>query len=85
MNTGFVVMLEGEEAGHGYFVSMDVIAPNAQSASTIAQDHARHLGLSIVGVEEVEDKASLRGAKSPGIVKVYGRSFFPSEREVHAS
>ena len=73
----YSVMLEGIDASMGYFINVEVAAINPSSAAKLAEEHARELGLAIVGVEEIT-----RTGQSPSseakVLAISGKSYFPA-------
>jgi hypothetical protein len=74
----YSVMLEGVDAGLGYFMNIEVAAFDPAAAVGLAKERAQELGLTILGVEEVTEtrQTSTREAK---VLSVSGKSYFPSE------
>ena len=73
----YSVMLEGIYASMGYFMNVEVAAINRSSAAKLAEQPAREIGLSIVGVEEitVTDRSTSSESK---VLSASGKSYFPS-------
>jgi hypothetical protein len=61
----------------GYFINVEVAAIDPPRAAKLAEEHARELGLSIIGVEEVTrtGKSSSSEAK---VLAISGKSYFPT-------
>ena len=74
----YSVMLEGTDAGMGYFMNIEVTASNPTTAVKLAKERAQALGLTIVGVEEVTEKCQTSKSESK-VLSVSGKSYFPTE------
>jgi hypothetical protein len=74
----YSVMLEGIDASMGFFMNIEVSAPNSTHAVQLALERARELGLSIKGVEEIVEtrRTSSSGA---GVLSMSGKSYYPLE------
>ena len=73
----YSVMLEGIDASMGYFINVEVAAISSSSAAKLAEEHARGLGLSIVGVEEVT-RTGRSSSSEPKVLATSGKSYFPT-------
>lgn len=74
----FSVMLEGVDAGLGYFINIEVAAPSSTLAVKLAEQRARELDLVIVGVEEVTETDQTSSLESK-VMSVSGKSYFRPE------
>lgn len=74
----YSVMLEGVDAGLGYFMNIEVAASSPALAMQLAEERARELDLVIVGVEEVTETGETSGLDSK-VLSVSGKSYFPAE------
>ena len=74
------VMLEGvDNDGTGYFITLEIAAASQAEAEEVARQKATSMGLNIIGIEEVERKRQLGKSVQPGILQIYGKSYFGSE------
>jgi hypothetical protein len=55
----YSVMLEAIDASIGYFMNIEVAAPDPPHATELALDRARELGLSITGGRDQRNKADI--------------------------
>jgi hypothetical protein len=74
----YSVMLEGIDAGLGYFMNIEVAAFSPTSAVHLAEERAEELGLTILGVEEVTETQQTSGLEAK-VLSVSGKSYFSSE------
>ena len=74
----YSVMLEGIDAGMGYFMNIEVAAFNPTLAVELAEERAQELGLMILGVEEVTETRQTSSLESR-VLSVSGKSYFSSE------
>lgn len=72
----YSVMLEGIDASMGFFMNVEVAAPDPTNAAKLARKRAREMGLSIVGVEEIT-RTRRTSTLGPGVLSVSGKSYFP--------
>ncbi|HEU4510319.1 MAG TPA: hypothetical protein VFR78_18945 [Pyrinomonadaceae bacterium] len=82
MKTGmqiYSVMLEGTDASMGFFINVEVAAPDPTNAAKVARKRARELGLTIVGVEEIT-KTRRTSSSGPGVLSISGKSYFPLDQ-----
>jgi hypothetical protein len=70
-------MLEGIDALMGYFMKVEVTANNSSSAAKLAEEYARELGLTIIGVEEIT-RTGRSSSSEPKVLSTSGKSYFPS-------
>lgn len=75
------VLLEGDDNGRHYFVTFETVSTDSQAATALSLAEAGKLGLSIVGVEDVEAKHVVSGFKRQHVVNVSGKSYFDEETE----
>ena len=75
----YSVMLEGIDASMGFFMNVEVAAPDPTNAVKLARKRARELGLRIVGVEEIT-KTRRTSSSDVGVLSVSGKSYFPPEK-----
>jgi hypothetical protein len=75
----YSVMLEGIDASMGFFMNVEVAAPDPTSAAKLARKRARELGLRIVGVEEITRTRRTSGS-GPAVLSMSGKSYFPPEQ-----
>jgi hypothetical protein len=74
----YSVMLEGVDASMGFFMNIEVAAPDSTDAAQLALERARELGLSINGVEEIT-KTRRTSSSGPEVLSISGKSYFPPE------
>ena len=74
----YSVMLEGTDAGMGYFMNIEVAAYSPTTAVKLSEERAKELGLTIVGVEEVTETGQISTLESK-VLSVSGKSYFPAE------
>ena len=72
-------MLEGIDASMGFFMNIEVAAPDSTHATELALERARQLGLSITGVEEITKKRRMSNS-GPEVLSISGKSYFPFEQ-----
>ena len=75
----YSVMLEGVDASMGFFMNLEVAAPDSKHAAELALERARELGLSINGVEEITRTKRSSGS-GPEVLSTSGKSYFPLEQ-----
>jgi len=74
----YSVMLEGLDVGLGYFLNIEVAASSPALAVELAEERARELSLTIVGVEEVTETRQTSSLEAK-VLSVSGKSYFPTE------
>lgn len=72
----YSVMVEGIDASMGYFMNIEVAAPDSRHAEQLALERARKLGLTISGVEEIT-KTTQTSSSGPEVLSISGKSYFP--------
>ena len=75
----YSVMLEGVDASMGFFMNVEVAAPDSTDAAKLARTRARELGLRIVGVEEIK-KTRRTSSSGAGVLSMSGKSYFPPKK-----
>lgn len=75
----YSVMLEGDESGKHFLVTLDVLGFSQAQAETLAMAEAERRNLSIVAIEEVNVKGSSDVSAGPGVLKVYGKAYFDAQ------
>lgn len=74
----YAVMLEGVDASMGFFMNIEVAAPDSTGAVQLALERAGELGLSIKAVEEIT-KTRRTSSSGPLVLSISGKSYFPPE------
>jgi hypothetical protein len=74
----YAVMLEGVDASMGFFMNIEVAAPDSTGAVQLALERAGELGLSITAVEEIT-KTRRTSSSGPEVLSISGKSYFPPE------
>ena len=74
----YSVMLEGVDASMGFFLNVEVAAPDSTGAVQLALQRAGELGLSIKAVEEVTE-TRWTSDSGPEVLSISGKSYFPQE------
>jgi hypothetical protein len=74
----YAIMLEGVDASMGFFMNIEVAAPDSTAAVQLALERAGELGLSIKAVEEIT-KTRRISSSGPDVLSISGKSYFPPE------
>jgi len=72
-------MLEGVDASMGFFMNIEVAAPDSTDAVQLALERASALGLNIKAVEEIT-KTKRTSRSGPEVLSISGKSYFPPEK-----
>jgi hypothetical protein len=77
----YLVMLEGNDDSGHYFITFETISTDPEAASALSLAEGRNLGLSIVGVEDVEVKHVVPVFSKQCVVSISGKSYFEEAAE----